>query len=97
MGKLDNLNLDLAVLATSFALALKLASPGQIVVASLPATFIAVAIWKTSHCSSARHLSTDYQCSKTFVPSFSFLPFRLGHLLVRGTNYEQTFGTNTEN
>ncbi len=49
MGKLVTLGSVLTVLATLFALVLKFAMPGQIVVAALSTTFIAVAFWKINY------------------------------------------------
>ena len=69
MDRSVNLSLILTVLVALFALTPKLALSGQIVVASLSTTFIAVVFWKTSHYLSAKHTAICYQMHKTFVPS----------------------------
>lgn len=57
MGESANLSLILILLTALFALAPKLTSPGQIVVASLSTTFIAVVFWKISHYLGAKHMT----------------------------------------
>jgi len=66
MGESVNFSLVLTILVALFALAPKLVIPGQIVVASLSTTFIAVVFWKTSHYLSAKHTAICYQLQKTF-------------------------------
>ena len=68
MGESANLSLILILLAALFTLAPKLATPGQMVVASLSTTFIAVVFWKISHYLSAKRMTTCYQQKKTFLP-----------------------------
>ena len=68
MGESANLSLILILLTALFALAPKLTSPGQIVVASLSTTFIAVVFWKISHYLGAKHMTLTTK-QKTFVPS----------------------------
>jgi hypothetical protein len=69
MGELVNLSLVLTSPATLCALVRKLATPGQIVVASLSTTFtaVAVAFWKTSHCLSDRHMTTGCQLKQNVL------------------------------
>ena len=78
MGESVNLVVILAVLAALLACAFKLALPGQIVVASLSTTVIAVGFWKTSHYLSAKHITPCYQLRKIFAPSFPPLSLSKG-------------------
>ncbi len=66
MGESIDLGLVLTILAALFALAPKLASPEQIVVASLSTTFIVGAFWKISH-----YLSTKLSTAKKFCAQLS--------------------------
>jgi hypothetical protein len=82
MGKLANLRLGLAFISGLFALPLKLAVSGQIVVASLSTTVISVVIWKTSHYFSAKNLMISYQIQQgvlaqpLLLPPTKHTPFR---------------------
>lgn len=73
MGELFNLGLVLTILAALLALDPKLATSGQMVVASLSTTFVAVAFWRISHYLSTKCVTTCYQQKKTFCAHPSFL------------------------
>jgi hypothetical protein len=80
MGELVNLSLVLAVLAALFALTPKRVIPGQIVVASLSTTFIAIVFWKISHNLSAKHVTTSCQLQQNVLnPPSSIATFGIYH------------------